>query len=214
MFKRKAPAFTLVAALLLSNSVVLTNEAAASSHKAKQMVTASKLDELSIKDLNDRAKATFKHVKEVLPDLKKYEIDSITIDQFQTNSGPIERLELILSGTPEGTSPNFGVVQLNANTGELLSVDLQNGLLSSKEVLGEKEAIKKGIEHLKHLFGEKADSYKFSEISYSTFQNNKTQLLVIYTSPDHSVYVTMDSIGELKAARKDIYPQDKEEAED
>ncbi|MFG0216809.1 hypothetical protein ACFU8X_27510, partial [Brevibacillus porteri] len=59
MTKRKALAFTLIAALFLPNTPILSNEAAAAtSHKAKATVTATKLEELSINDLNQKAKAT------------------------------------------------------------------------------------------------------------------------------------------------------------
>ncbi|WP_414854136.1 hypothetical protein [Brevibacillus sp. IT-7CA2] len=208
MTKRKALAFTLIAALLLPNTLILSNEAAAaSSHKAKATVTATKLEELSIKDLNQKAKATLNHVKEVIPDLKNYHITSILKENVVTTSGPIERLEVILSSTPEGTTPEFGVVHVNASTGELISVDIQNGLPSSKEVLGDEKAIKKGKEHLKLLFGKQAEKYKFSQIHSSTVKDNKAQILVIYTSPDHYINVTMDRVGKLKAVKKDIYPK-------
>ncbi len=205
--KRKTLAFTLIAALLLSNTPIQSSEAAAaSSHKTKATVTASKLEELSIKDLNQKAKATLNHVKEVIPDLKNYHIASIVKENVVTTSGPIERLEVILSSTPEGTTPDFGVVHVNASTGELISIDLQNGLSSSKGI-GDEEAIKKGKEHLKLLFGKQAEKYKFSQILSSTVQDNKTQILVIYTSPDHYINVTMDRVGKLKAIQKDIYPK-------
>lgn len=208
MTKRKALAFALIATLLLPNTPVLSNEAAAaSSHKAKATVTASKIEELSIKDLNKKAKATLNHVKEVLPDLKNYHITSLLKENVVTTSGPIERLEVILSSTPEGTAPDFGVVHVNASTGELIGVAIQNGLPSSKEVLGDEKAIKKGKEHLKLLFGKQAEKYKFSQIQTSTVQDKKTQILVIYTSPDHYINVTMDRAGKLKAIQKDIYPK-------
>ncbi|MGF9905987.1 hypothetical protein [Brevibacillus porteri] len=207
MFKHQALPFTLIAALLLLNTPLLSNEAAAaSSHKAKATVTATKLAELSINDLNQKAKATLNHVKEVIPDLKNYHIASIVKENVVTTSGPIERLEVILSSTPEGTTPDFGVVHVNASTGELISVDIQNGLSASK-VLGDEEAIKKGKEHLKLLFGKQAEKYKFSQIHSSTVQDNKTQILVIYTSPNHYINVTMDSVGKLKTVKKDIYPK-------
>ncbi|MCC8438038.1 hypothetical protein HP567_026240 [Brevibacillus sp. M2.1A] len=208
MTKRKALAFTLIAALLLPITPVLLNEAAAaSSYKAKATVTATKLEELSINDLNKKTKATLNHVKEVIPDLKDYPITSIVKENVDTTSGPIERLEVILSSTPEGTTPDFGVVHVNASTGELISIDIQNRLSSSKEVLGDEEAIKKGKEFLKLLFGKQAEKYKFSQINSSTVQDNKTQILVIYTSPDHSINVTLDRVGKLKAVKKDIYPK-------
>lgn len=208
MTKRKALAFTLITALLLPITPVLLNEAAAaSSYKAKATVTATKLEELSINDLNKKTKATLNHVKEVIPDLKNYPITSIVKENVDTTSGPIERLEVILSSTPEGTTPDFGVVHVNASTGELISIDIQNRLSSSKEVLGDEEAIKKGKEFLKLLFGKQAEKYKFSQINSSTVQDNKTQILVIYTSPDHSINVTMDRVGKLKAVKKDIYPK-------
>jgi hypothetical protein len=208
MFKHQVLPFTLIAALLLLNTPLLSNEAAAaSSHKAKATVTATKLAELSINDLNQKAKATLNHVKEVIPDLKNYHITSIVKENVATTSGPIERLEVILSGTPEGTTPDFGVVHVNASTGERISVDIQNGLPSSKEVLGDEKAIKKGKEHLKLLFGKQAEKYKFSQIHFSTVQDNKTQILVVYTSPDHYINVTMDRVGKLKAVKKDIYPK-------
>lgn len=208
MTKRKALAFALIATLLLPNTPVLSNEAAAaSSHKAKATVSASKIEELSIKDLNKKAKATLNHVKEVLPDLKNYHITSLLKENVVTTSGPIERLEVILSSTPEGTAPDFGVVHVNASTGELIGVAIQNGLPSSKEVLGDEKAIKKGKEHLKLLFGKQAEKYKFSQIQTSTVQDKKTQILVIYTSPDHYINVTMDRAGKLKAIQKDIYPK-------
>ncbi|MGG4452040.1 hypothetical protein [Brevibacillus porteri] len=208
MTKRKALAFTLIAALFLPNTPILSNEAAAaSSYKAKATVTATKLEELSINDLNQKAKATLNHVKEVIPDLKNYHITSIVKENVVTTSGPIERLEVILSSTPDGTTPDFGVVHVNASTGELIAVDIQNGLPSSKEVLGDEEAIKKGKEHLKLLFGKQAEKYKFSQIHSSTIQDNKTQILVIYTSPDHYINVSMDRVGKLKAIKKDIYPK-------
>ncbi|RAT97466.1 hypothetical protein [Brevibacillus sp. Leaf182] len=208
MTKRKALAFALIATLLLPNTPVLSNEAAAaSSHKAKATVSASKIEELSIKDLNKKAKATLNHVKEVIPDLKNYHITSLLKENVVTTSGPIERLEVILSSTPEGTAPDFGVVHVNASTGELIGVAIQNGLPSSKEVLGDEKAIKKGKEHLKLLFGKQAEKYKFSQIQTSTVQDKKTQILVIYTSPDHYINVTMDRAGKLKAIQKDIYPK-------
>ncbi|MCE0450249.1 hypothetical protein [Brevibacillus sp. AF8] len=208
MTKRKALAFTLITALLLPITPVLLNEAAAaSSYKAKATVTATKLEELSINDLNKKTKATLNHVKEVIPDLKNYPITSIVKENVDTTSGPIERLEVILSSTPEGTTPDFGVVHVNASTGELISIDIQNRLSSSKEVLGDEEAIKKGKEFLKLLFGKQAEKYKFSQINSSTVQDNKTQILVIYTSPDHSINVTLDRVGKLKAVKKDIYPK-------
>lgn len=208
MTKRKVLAFTLIAALLLPNTPILTNEAAAaSSHKEKATVTATKLEELSINDLNQKAKATLNHVKEAIPDLKNYHITSIVKEKVAATSGPIERLEVILSSKPDGTTPDFGVVHVNASTGELISVDIQNGLPSSKEVLGDEEAIKKGKEHLKLLFGNQAEKYKFSQINSSTVQDNKTQVLVIYTSPDHTINVTMNRAGKLKAVKKDIYPK-------
>ncbi|MGK5506636.1 hypothetical protein [Brevibacillus formosus] len=208
MTKRKALAFTLIAAILLPSIPVLSNEAAAaSSHKTKATVTATKLEELSIKDLNQKTKATLNHVKEVILDMKNYHITSIVKENVVATSGPIERLEVILSSTPEGTTPDFGVVHVNASTGELISVDIQNGLSSSKEILGDEEAIKKGKEHLKLLFGKQADKYKFSQIHFSPVQDNKTQISVIYTSPDHSINVTLDSLGKLKAVKKDIYPK-------
>ncbi|MBY0086267.1 hypothetical protein [Brevibacillus brevis] len=208
MTKRKALAFTLITALLLPITPVLLNEAAAaSSYKAKATVTATKLEELSINDLNKKTKATLNHVKEVIPDLKDYPITSIVKENVDTTSGPIERLEVILSSTPEGTTPDFGVVHVNASTGELISIDIQNRLSSSKEVLGDEEAIKKGKEFLKLLFGKQAEKYKFSQINSSTVQDNKTQILVIYTSPDHSINVTLDRVGKLKAVKKDIYPK-------
>lgn len=208
MTKRKALAFALIATLLLPNTPVLSNEAAAaSSHKAKATVTASKIEELSIKDLNKKAKATLNHVKEVIPDLKNYHITSLLKENVVTTSGPIERLEVILSSTPGGTAPDFGVVHVNASTGELIGVAIQNGLPSSKEVLGDEKAIKKGKEHLKLLFGKQAEKYKFSQIQTSTVQDKKTQILVIYTSPDHYINVTMDRAGKLKAIQKDIYPK-------
>ncbi|MCM3145004.1 hypothetical protein [Brevibacillus sp. MER 51] len=208
MTKRKALVFTLIAALLLPITPVLLNEAAAaSSYKAKATVTATKLEELSINDLNKKTKATLNHVKEVIPDLKNYPVTSIVKENVDTTSGPIERLEVILSSTPEGTTPDFGVVHVNASTGELISIDIQNRLSSSKEVLGDEEAIKKGKELLKLLFGKQAEKYKFSQINSSTVQDNKTQILVIYTSPDHSINVTMDRVGKLKAVKKDIYPK-------
>ncbi|WP_409175433.1 hypothetical protein [Brevibacillus fortis] len=207
MFKHQALPFTLITALLLLNTPLLSNEAAAaSSHKAKATVTATKLAELSINDLNQKAKATLNHVKEVIPDLKNYHITSILKENVATTSGPIERLEVILSSTPEGTTPDFGVVHVNANTGELISVDIQNGLSASK-VLGDEEVIKKGKAHLKLLFGKQAEKYKFSQIHSSTVQDNKTQILVIYTSPNHYINVTMDSVGKLKTIKKDIYPK-------
>ncbi|MED1783536.1 hypothetical protein P4V43_17095 [Brevibacillus fortis] len=208
MFKHQALPFTLIAALLLSNTPVLSNEAAAaSSPKVKATVNASKLEDLSIKDLNPKAKATLNHVKEVIPYLKNYHIASILKENVVTTSGPIERLEIILSSTPEGTTTHFGVVHLNASTGELFGVDIQNGLPSSKKLIDEKEAFKKGKEHLKRLFGKQAETYKFSEIHSSSSQDNQTQILVIYKSPDHSIYVTMDSVGELKTVKKAIYPE-------
>ncbi|GEC89678.1 MULTISPECIES: hypothetical protein [Brevibacillus] len=208
MSKRKALPFTLIAVLLLSSTPVLSNEAAAaSSHKAKATVTASKLEELSIKDLNQKTKATLNHVKEVMPDLKNYHIASILKESVVTTSGPIDRLEILLSSTREGTSTHFGVIHVNASTGELIGVDIQNKLPSSKEVFSEQDAIKKGKEHLKRLFGKQAEKYKFSEIHSSTSQDNKKQILVIYTSTDHSINVTMDSVGELKAFKKNIYPE-------
>lgn len=208
MTKRKALAFTLIATLLLPNTPVLSNEAAAaSSHKAKATVTASKIEELSIKDLNQKTKATLNHVKEVIPDLKNYHITSLLKENVFTTSGSIERLEVTLSSTPEGTAPDFGVVHVNASTGELIGVAIQNGLPSSKEVLGDEKAIKKGKENLKLLFGKQAEKYKFSQIQTSTVQDKKTQILVIYTSPDHYINVTMDRAGKLKAIQKDIYPK-------
>ncbi|MFF0830504.1 hypothetical protein ACFYU8_26785 [Brevibacillus sp. NPDC003359] len=208
MIKRKGLAFSLTAAVLLSNPALLTNEASAASPQ-KATVTATKLEQLTVKDLNSKSKATLNHVKDVIPAIKKYGIDSIIKENIMTNSGTIERLEIILSGTPEGTNPNFGVVHLNSSTGELLSVELQNGLPSSKKVIDEKEAFKKGKEHLKRLFGEQAESYKFSEIHSSTSQDNQTQILVKYKSPDHSIYVTMNSVGELQTVKKDIYSEAK-----
>ncbi|NQF14949.1 hypothetical protein HPY31_13615 [Brevibacillus sp. HB1.3] len=207
MFKHQVLPFALIAALLLPNTPILTNEAAAAStHKEKATVTATKLEELSINDLTQKAKATLNHVKEAIPDLKNYHITSIVKENVAATSGPLERLEVILSSKPDGTS-DFGIVHVNASTGELISVDIQNALPSSKEVLGDEEAIKKGKEHLKLLFGKQAEKYKFSQINSSTVQENKTQVLVIYTSPDHTINVTMDRAGKLKAVKKDIYPK-------
>ncbi|NRS48720.1 hypothetical protein [Brevibacillus sp. HB2.2] len=203
MSKRKALAFTLMTALLLSNSAVLTTEAAAKASSTEEEVISKKL---TAENLDDNAKATLELVKEVMPDMEKYDIIHVRVyENLKTRNGDrIDQLEVELMGTPEGEKPHHALVRMNAKTGELIGAEIANGLLKSEAKLNKEEATKKGFEYLKHFFGEKADKYGVSDVRNYVFGDGAKQILVIYTAPDHDIYVTMDSEGELKAAKKDM----------
>lgn len=200
MIMRKALTSTVLAALLLSVSPLLTHEAAAQSKKSVEQTSST--------ELNAAVKATIETIGTVMPDIKDYEIISIRKNEETTVAGKIEVFQIEMMGAPHPVKPNYAYLRINADTGELIIAEIQNGLPSTNSPLSDQEAESQASTYLETLLGDKAEDYTFSKVyTYTLGENNdKPVTVVTFESDENSVHLALHGNGELGRFLKDIYP--------